>query len=62
MSEAVGVPPERATAYARLGLAVARGLLLDLLATRDRAAVDAAMEECIALSVDAIVIEMPRHT
>src|SRR3954466_12086063 len=30
-------------AEARLGMAVTRGLLLDLLATRDRAAVDAAM-------------------
>ncbi|MEZ5245232.1 MAG: TetR/AcrR family transcriptional regulator [Acidimicrobiales bacterium] len=54
MAEAIGVPPERATAYARLGLAVTRGLLLDLLATRDRAAVDAAMEEWIALSAEFI--------
>src|SRR3954449_7560826 len=35
-------------AAARLGVAVTRGLLLDLLATRDRAAVDAAMEVHIA--------------
>lgn len=40
----LGVPPELARAHARLGIAVTRGLLLDLLATRDIAAVDAAME------------------
>jgi AcrR family transcriptional regulator len=34
-------------AAARLGIAVTRGLLLDLLATRDREAVDAAMEAYI---------------
>ena len=33
---------------ARLGVAVARGLLLDLLATGDREAVDAAVERYIA--------------
>jgi len=44
---APGEPPERARAEARLGVAVVRGLLLDLLATRDRAAVDAAMERYI---------------
>ncbi len=42
-----GVPPDQARAHARLGLAVARGLLLDLLATGDRAEVDAAMERFI---------------
>jgi AcrR family transcriptional regulator len=36
------------TATARLGIAVTRGLLLDLLATGNRAAVDAAMEAYIA--------------
>jgi hypothetical protein len=36
-------------AYARLCVAVTRGLLLDLLATRNRKAVDAAMEQFIAL-------------
>jgi AcrR family transcriptional regulator len=36
-------------AAARLGVAVTRGLLLDLLATGDRAAVDAAMEVHIAV-------------
>lgn len=50
LAEAAGVPPETAEAFARLGLAVTRGLLLDLLATQDRAAVDAAMEHWIALS------------
>ena len=45
---APGRPREEARAEARLGVAVVRGLLLDLLATRDRAAVDAAMERYIA--------------
>ncbi len=40
----LGVPPALARAHARLGVAVTRGLLLDLLATRDIAAVDAAMK------------------
>ena len=44
---AVGVPPELARAHARLGIAVTRGLLLDLLATRDVDAVDAAMRAFI---------------
>lgn len=43
-----GVPPERARARARLGIAVTRGLLLDLLATGAREEVDAAMDEWIA--------------
>jgi hypothetical protein len=43
-----GVPPAAARADARLGVAVIRGLLLDLLATNDRAAVDAALERYIA--------------
>lgn len=42
-----GVPRNAARAHARLGIAVTRGLLLDLLATRDREAVDAAMEAFI---------------
>jgi len=37
-----GVPPDQAAAQARLGLAVTRGLLLDLLATGDRPGTDAA--------------------
>jgi aminoglycoside 2'-N-acetyltransferase I len=44
---ASGVPEARARAEARLGVAVTRGLLLDLLATADRAGVDAAMERWI---------------
>jgi len=44
-----GVPPTTARARARLALAVTRGLLLDLAATDDREAVDAAMDEFIAL-------------
>jgi AcrR family transcriptional regulator len=41
-------PKDQARAEARLGVAVVRGLLLDLLATRDREAVDAAMERYIS--------------
>jgi AcrR family transcriptional regulator len=44
VSEPLGIPPGVARAHARLGLAVTRGLLLDLLATGDRAGVDAALE------------------
>jgi AcrR family transcriptional regulator len=39
-----GVPTDRAAATARLGLATVRGLLLDLLATGDRAGSDAAVD------------------
>jgi len=42
-----GVPADIARAHARLGIAVTRGLLLDLLATRDVAQVDAAMDAFI---------------
>ena len=45
-----GVPLPRARALARLGLAVTRGLLLDLLATDDRRAVNAAMYAYIDLA------------
>jgi AcrR family transcriptional regulator len=44
-----GLTPAEARARARLGLAVVRGLLLDLLATQDRDGVDAAIESYIAL-------------
>ncbi|PSL07007.1 TetR family transcriptional regulator [Haloactinopolyspora alba] len=44
-----GLTGDDARAQARLGVAVARGLLLDLLATGDRAGVDAAMERFVAL-------------
>ncbi|MEV7094302.1 TetR/AcrR family transcriptional regulator [Amycolatopsis sp. NPDC051045] len=43
-----GVPEADRPAHARLGLAVARGLLLDLVTTGDRAAVDAAMDQFLA--------------
>jgi AcrR family transcriptional regulator len=45
---AQGKPEDVARAEARLGVAVVRGLLLDLLATGEREAVDAAMERYIA--------------
>jgi len=44
-----GMPEREARASARLGVAVARGLLLDLLATGDRQGVDEAMEFFVAL-------------
>ena len=47
---AQGRPEAEARAEARLGVAVTRGLLLDLLATGDREAVDAAMEHWIRLN------------
>jgi AcrR family transcriptional regulator len=40
----MGTPAELVRTHSRLGLAVVRGLLLDLLATGDRAGVDAALE------------------
>jgi AcrR family transcriptional regulator len=43
-----GADPVAARADARLGVAVIRGLLLDLLATGNRGAVDAALERYIA--------------
>lgn len=43
-----GLDADAARVDARLGVAVARGLLLDLLATRHRAAVDAAVERYLA--------------
>jgi AcrR family transcriptional regulator len=46
-----GLPPDQARATARLGVAVSRGLLLDLLATGDRPGVDAAMERFLELTV-----------
>jgi AcrR family transcriptional regulator len=44
LAAARGIPPDQARVHARLGLAVVRGLLLDLLATGDRAGVDASLE------------------
>jgi AcrR family transcriptional regulator len=49
MAQDLGFSRRDARAYARLCIAVTRGLLLDLLATRDRKAVDAAMDQFIAL-------------
>jgi len=49
LSIARGVPPDTARAQARLGVAVTRGLLLDLLATKDVEAVDRAMRAFIDL-------------
>jgi AcrR family transcriptional regulator len=50
LGQARGLSKKEATTLARLGVAVTRGLLLDLLATEDRRAVDAAMEAWIALA------------
>jgi AcrR family transcriptional regulator len=47
--EAEGAPPDVAAVDARLSVAVTRGLLLDALATGDRAAVEAAMERFLQL-------------
>lgn len=44
-----GMPEHEARASARLGVAVARGLLLDLLATGDKQGVDEAMEFFVAM-------------
>ena len=44
-----GLDPQAARARARLSIAVSRGLLLDLLATGDRAGVDAAMADFAGL-------------
>jgi hypothetical protein len=41
----LGLPADTARANARLWVAVARGLLLDLLATGDRGGVDEALEQ-----------------
>jgi hypothetical protein len=43
-----GLDPDRARADTRFGVAVVRGLLLDLLATGDQAAVDAAFERYVS--------------
>jgi AcrR family transcriptional regulator len=50
MGEAMGLSHETAEASARLGIAVTRGLLLDLLATGNREGVDAALEHWIELN------------
>ena len=48
--------------HARLGIAVTRGLLLDLLATHDKEGVDAAMEAHIALLERAVTREPEDET
>jgi AcrR family transcriptional regulator len=48
---AYGLSREEARAHARLGIAVTRGLLLDLVATRDAEAVDGAMDAFIDVYV-----------
>jgi hypothetical protein len=50
-----GVPKRAAQVQARLDLAVARGLLHDLLLTGDRVAVDAAMRRHARTAVDALI-------
>jgi AcrR family transcriptional regulator len=47
INASLGLPRPLARAHARLGIAVTRGLLLDLLATRDVEGVDAAMDAFI---------------
>jgi len=49
-----GMSPSSARAQARLGLAVTRGLLLDLLATGDRTGVDDAMRAFIEMQLAAL--------
>jgi AcrR family transcriptional regulator len=56
-----GSPPDVARADARFGLAVTRGLLLDLLATGDRAGADEAIERFIA-AYEAMVEQRNRPT
>jgi AcrR family transcriptional regulator len=48
---ALGLSRDEAVAHARLGIAVTRGLLLDLVATRDVEGVNAAMEAFIEVYV-----------
>lgn len=50
LHRAWGTPPRMARAKARLGIAVVRGMLLDLLATGDRRGVDEAMKLFIDLA------------
>ena len=47
---AMGIPESQARAHVRLGIAVTRGLLLDLLATGNTEAADQAMDAFIALN------------
>jgi AcrR family transcriptional regulator len=56
---ALGLSREEAVAHARLGIAVTRGLLLDLVATRDVEGVDAAMEAFIEVYVTWLTTRNP---
>jgi AcrR family transcriptional regulator len=56
------VPPELARGQARLGLAVFRGLLLDLVGTGDQAGVDAAFEVYAGLTAQAADTSAPADT
>jgi AcrR family transcriptional regulator len=64
LSAGQGIPDDVARAHTRLGIAVTRGLLLDLLATGDRAGVDAALHAFAAHYVgrwwESLTIESPR--
>ena len=53
LCESAGMPARTARARARLGVAVTRGLLLDLLATGDRQGADDAMAEFMAMQLQA---------
>ena len=59
IGEAMGLPHATAEASARLGIAVTRGMLLDLLATGDREGVDAALEHWIALNEGFLAQHLP---
>jgi AcrR family transcriptional regulator len=61
LAAAQGIPHDVARTHARLGLAVVRGLLLDLLATGDRRGVDAALE-AFAAGYDAAGWPVPSAT
>jgi len=56
---AYGMDEPTARATGRLGIAVTRGLLLDLLATGDREGVDAALEAWIALNAASLPVTPP---
>jgi len=57
-----GVDERTARADARLSLAVVRGLLLDLLATKDRAGVDDAYERFMHLAAAALAVPDRQRT
>jgi AcrR family transcriptional regulator len=61
LSIGLGVPESDADAHGRLMLAVARGLLLDLVGTRERKAVDRAMELFQSMT-ESYVAALPRRS